>query len=183
MLAGFLALCSCKQGPAGESSQNISGASSFKENVAIYYAGIRSVDSKSYVRELAFRDFSVSPQMPATIRLDDVVYTDDGRESDLKANDGTYTSHAMYFHNDEIPYNAASQTRATLEAPIVSSAFKHLDVLRGDGKYALTGSVEAINGMMCEVEIGEGDCDGETGWCNNCCVTIHTEKCTITFGS
>jgi hypothetical protein len=185
MLAGFLALCSCKQGPAGESSQNIPGASSFKENVAIFYAGIRSVDTRSYVKELAFRDFSASPQMPSTIRIDDVAYTDDGKESDLKANDGIYTSHAMYFHNDEVPYNAAELTRATLGAPIASATFKHVNALLSEEvMYAFTGNNKKISDIIpCELEVGEGDCNGEIGWCNNCCVTIHTDKCALTIGS
>ncbi|MGY6560862.1 MAG: hypothetical protein ACXITV_02020 [Luteibaculaceae bacterium] len=68
-----------------------------------------------------------------------------------------------------------------METAIVSPKFKHLDLLEEKHEgYQYRAKPSIGISVSCDVSFGTNGClANRLGWCNNCCVTIWTNTCTV----
>lgn len=137
----------------------------FKENIAITNAYVRSIDEKQYVKELQLQNFSEEKFSVQKLSFQDIKFADDGKENDLIANDGIYTSIEIFNHNDVVKYTGKKQV-SVLSTPVIDSVFKY-------------GGPQAS--VTCDIEFGVGGCRAESyGWCSKCCFSL--SNCSVTIG-
>lgn len=168
-------------------------SSFFKENVALIDSRIRSVSEKEYVRELVFVNFSEEEPMLDTVTFDNTSFFDDGSYNDLKANDGIYTSAAIFKHTRKVPYFKEHKVVSVMKESIVDRNFKHserLNVLFETYNHApFLNNLDPNNIVLaagigvsieCDVEFGTCGCYADQwGLCNCCCVTVSNCKVTV----
>ena len=63
---------------------------------------IRSLNSNYYVKELSL--LNADGKTPSFININGSDYSDNGRNNDLQADDGVFTSLETFEHNAEVPY-------------------------------------------------------------------------------
>ncbi len=166
--------------------ESLSEADLFKQNVSLFDARTRSVNTQEYTKELKFVDFSGQTPMPSTIAFQGMLFADTGEGLDLIAGDGVYTSVESFTHSSEVPYVEGQTIRSVLSNPLVDPAFRQsqqLSLLAAD--YELrSGEVQSrILEVTCPITFGTNGCRAERwGWCTNCCFSVDFDNCTVTVG-
>ncbi|WP_378183643.1 hypothetical protein [Aquimarina sp. SS2-1] len=168
-------------------------SSFFKENVALIDSRIRSISEEAYVRELVFVNFSQEEPMLDTVTFDNTSFFDDGSYNDLKANDGIYTSAAIFKHSKRVPYFKEFEIVSVMKEVVVDSNFKHSERLKElSATYdhaPFLNNLDPDNVILeagigvsieCDVEFGTCGCYADQwGLCDCCCVTVSNCKVTV----
>lgn len=154
-----------------------------KQNVALIDARIRSVSSEQYVREMVFSVFGSASRvdLQASIIFDSTTFFDDGSYNDLTANDGIYTSAAVFSHNSKVPYDEDYELRTIMTSSVVDSDFQYMQELEDylNEEYTRPGNDNISNGpggsvtVECDIEFGTCGCYADQwGWCDCCCFSL-----------
>lgn len=188
LLLFAVASSSCQKDdkPKDELKAPVSQNQFFKENVSFVDARVRSLNLNEYVREVILVNHSKLNMMPSSLIFKDTYFVDNGSFSDLKANDGIYTSSDKFEYNRVVTYDENS-TVSVMSEIVVDRTFKYKDELKN--LYAIklnpserknigvngNGAVNKVSfvSVECDIEFGTNGCRAERwGWCNSCCYTI-----------
>ncbi len=96
----------------------------FRENVAIYGTFTRNLDAKTYVKEIKLVSFSADYKLPEGFGIKGVTVSDDGRQYDLVAGDGIYTSVEKYEITEKQAGNPVGVSVPVTDKIIVDLSFK-----------------------------------------------------------
>ena len=147
------------------------------ENISIFDARIRSLDTKTYVKELLLVNFSETSWNTVGIGFSGVLFKDDGKDNDLKANDGIFTSVLNFRYNNEIMYDSRYPIKYVMDQIIISSQFKHLDKLdkyTENYNYSTYGKGKIKPGgyVKCDFKVVSSGCLADDLWCGFGCVEL-----------
>lgn len=99
------------------------------QNVSIFDARIRSINSENFVKELYLVNLGDEEIAIGNMYIQGFQYSDNGKGNDLVASDGIFTSTELFNHDREIQFDERNLIRSVLEKPIVSLEFTQNDEL------------------------------------------------------
>lgn len=108
--------------------KNLKGISitSTSDNLSLYDVRIRSIDSKTFVKEMFFIDFA-GGDLPESVGYNSAYLVDNGEGSDRRAGDGIYTTTTTFNHDDQTPFENIGTPKSILEKPIVNKGFSQIE--------------------------------------------------------
>ena len=160
---------------------------SFKQNVALFDARIRAVESNGFVKELVFADFSEKGVLGDAVVFEGEPFTDNGKQFDAKAGDGIFTAVEKSAYNASVTAESliGLQPKSLLEAPVVDAAFgRSAELLAYQATHDRYPSGLANARMeqvvVCDVTFGGTGCRAQRwGLCESCCIVF--SNCRIIF--
>lgn len=186
------ALSSCQndmnEGISDAEITELESATFFKENISIFDARVRSLNSTSYVKELYLANFSDEDWDKTSVGFEGELFEDNGLGNDLIANDEIYTSVLNFAHNSSIKFEGSFSAVSVLETPIISPYFTKLNELQSYSyEYTLNrpnGSANRISGpvatLECDVEICSTGCIADWIWDGFGCICV--SNCSAKIG-
>ncbi|TNE50778.1 MAG: hypothetical protein EP344_17070 [Bacteroidetes bacterium] len=95
------------------------------DNVAFLDFRTRTVDQRSYVREIQVFDFLKEERLDANFGFGEDLFSDTGEGYDERAGDGIYTSAKTYPHTPEIPFQSIGNVQTAIGQIVVDKDFKY----------------------------------------------------------
>lgn len=160
-------------------------------SMSIFDLRHRAINRTSYVKEVVIVSFSSNKLQKESIVFNGKPYTDDGKNNDLLAGDGVFTSLGKFDFDSKVNYDEKQLIKSFVNAPIIDPLFEKSHELHDYiAKYEYFDNSESSNArkpaiveVSCPVKFGTSGCYAhEWGLCNYCCVTIDTDNCTMTIG-
>lgn len=185
---------SCTENEEKETiSQTIpdSSASFFKENISIFDARVRSINSKLFVKELYLVNFSDKKWDQAKIGFEEILFQDDGKGYDEIKGDGVFTSVSSYEFNEKVIFRKGVSVYSVMDKIITSPEFKHSEELNFfKSKYVMKSFNKSDNSftdkgpkaeISCDVEICSSGCIADWIWEGFGCICVSNCRVTISW--
>ena len=170
ILAGILTACNSTKVIESQRSE-ISLDEFSQKYVAFLDARIRSIDSKKYVKELHFVNFSDRKIEVQNTYFNGFKYSDNGKGNDLIANDGIFTSDEEFNFDSNIVFDKQNPIKSVLNTPIVSPNFEKRKELQeyldqnGSRILSNTPNKAKLGGSIsCDIKFGGGGCRACEWW-------------------
>lgn len=155
-------------------------------DLSVFDVRARSITETKFVKEVVLINHANAARLPGSINFKGEQMLDNGVGNDAIADDGIYTSLESYdFANFKIAYDAAEPVQSVLSSPIVHPDFEYQNkLISASQTYDIREFSEAkIISVTCDVTFGCGGCRADRwGWCDNCCVCVDTDSCSVTVG-
>jgi hypothetical protein len=197
LIVTSITLYSCKETEDIEPAKNMTEAESlmfFKENMSIFDARVRTLDERTFVKELYLANFSQKSWNRNQIGFENMIFQDNGEGNDLVANDGIFTSARKFNFSNKVKYQKGVETFSVMDVIVISPQFKHtkkLDELKSNYNVLSVNNTSIVTQSLkpgpkaeltCDVEICSSGCIADWVWDGFGCICVSNCKVTIGWG-